>query len=175
LKIIDIFQSFIYCCLLLLHFYQHSLHPAIHNNSKQLTTANPMEKKSITILSAVLVPLLILMIIPDKSRLCQQIILGKENVSPLGRSSLFSSSTSSERRKELPQDVVQYSVPKPGSLYTATTIPKDSLRDHNDQGAERGRICVSFRKLSTSIFHTTTTRRAEAWSLWNVLPSCLVL
>jgi tellurite resistance-related uncharacterized protein len=54
--------------------------------------------------------------------------------------------------KELPQDVVQYSqVPKPGSLFTATTIPKGLLRDHTTKAGTWGVIRVSSGKLEYSI------------------------
>jgi tellurite resistance-related uncharacterized protein len=111
-----------------------------------------MEKKSttqnlsITILSAVLVPLIILMIIPStRAAFCKSAL--RVNGFPF-RPSLGMSSG----MKELPQDVVPYSqVPKAGSFFTANSIPKGLLRDHTTKAGTWGVIRVSSGKLEYSI------------------------
>jgi tellurite resistance-related uncharacterized protein len=120
-------------------------------SKKQQQTTN-MEKKSITltlsitIASAVLVPLIFLMIIPSTRAAFTK--SAKGSFPFRGRSSLFTSAI----MKELPQDVVQYSqVPKPGSFFTATTIPKGLLRDHTTRVGTWGVIRVSSGTLEYSI------------------------
>lgn len=108
-----------------------------------------MEKKSvtenlsITMLWVLLVPLIILIIIPStRAAFCESA------KTSFGRSSLGMSSG----MKELPKDVVPYSqVPKAGSFFTATTIPKGLLRDHTTKEGTWGVIRVSSGKLEYSI------------------------
>jgi tellurite resistance-related uncharacterized protein len=111
-----------------------------------------MEKKSvtynlsITILSVVLVPLITLMIIPSTRAAFLQ-----TGITSFGRSS--HSLGMSSGMKELPKDVVRYSqVPKTGSFFTATTIPKGLLRDHTTKAGTWGVIRVSSGKLEYSMF-----------------------
>jgi tellurite resistance-related uncharacterized protein len=103
-----------------------------------------MEKKSVTynlsmtILSVVLVPLIILIIIPSTRAAFWQ-----SGITSGGRSS-HSLGLSSSGMKELPKDMVQYSqVPQAGSFFTATTIPKGLLRDHTTKAGTWGVIRVS--------------------------------